>query len=120
MKYIIIFLYWFLANFFVRVVNSVSAKMQQDNLLSILKTLWILLIPILLYNFFFILFFNYWSKNFSFITLEITSLFFALVLWILFQIIIMKSWISRDEIIWLIIVVIWIIVMNKNKLLQLL
>lgn len=120
MKYLIILSYWFFANLIVRIVNSSAWKLDSSSFLWIMKLLLILAIPILFYNLLFILFFNTGSKEFPFIALEMMSLFFALVLGVAFQIFVFKQALSTEEIIGVLVMIIWVFIMNKTKIMTLL
>lgn len=120
MKYLIILSYWFWANLIVRVVNAYAGKLNTDSFFDILELLLMFSVPILFYNMLFILFFNEWSKQLPFISLELISLFFALLIGVLFQIFVFKQALILEQVIGIIVVVLWVLIMNKTKILMLL
>jgi len=110
-----ILLLWLSAQILVAVLNYFSSKVHLD--VSSVLILLLKMAPIIfLSNLLFILYFWIWTKYIKFWVLSVISVTFWIILSILVQYFLLKQSIDFTQIIWTLIVLIWIFILNYNKI----
>lgn len=100
-------------------VNYYASKYSLTSFSDIVKFTLLFSIPVLASNVFYMLYFWSWIKHFSYLTLSMSAFLVALTFWFIIQSIFLWKQVLLNEIFWIMIVFFWILVMNKEKIFEL-
>jgi hypothetical protein len=119
MKYLLPFFFIIIASTITQLMNFIAIKNQVSDFYTIIKFSILMCIPLIIANTFFMLYYWNWSNQLSYIALLLIAFFVSLLMWFTIQWFFLWKQIHIHEIIWVIVMFLWLLIINKEKILQL-
>jgi hypothetical protein len=107
---------WFIAIVSTQIMNFISSKLTITWFNDIIKISLIFAIPVVLINIFYMSYYSFWIKTFPFVVLFLLQFSTALVTSLIIQSTLLKQAISKDTYIWILFIIMWLIIINKDKI----